>query len=84
LKIPPETQTGKLFRLRGKGVKSLRGGHKGDCFCKVVLETPVHLTKEQKQLLEKLEQSCLASNKHSPKEKGWLQSVKSFFEEMKF
>ena len=54
LKIPPETQTGKLFRLRGKGVKPVRGGSVGDLLCRVVVETPVKLNKEQKALLEEL------------------------------
>ena len=52
LKIPPETQTGKLFRLRGKGVKPVRGGTVGDLLCRAVIETPVNLTKRQKELLE--------------------------------
>jgi molecular chaperone DnaJ len=57
LKIPAETQTGKLFRLRGKGVKPVRGGAVGDLLCRVQIETPVRLTKEQKALLEKLRDS---------------------------
>ena len=44
LKIPPETQTGRAFRLRGKGVKPVRGGEVGDLLCRVVVETPVKLT----------------------------------------
>ena len=52
LKIPAETQTGRVFRLRGKGVKALRGGATGDLLCRVVVETPVKLNKKQKQLLD--------------------------------
>jgi len=85
LKIPPETQTGKVFRLRGKGVKPVRGGATGDLLCRVVVETPVNLTKEQKDLLQKLAESMEAGGKqHTPQEGSWLDGVKKFFEEMKF
>lgn len=57
LKIPAETQTGKLFRMRGKGVKSVRGGSQGDLLCRVVVETPVKLNEKQKQLLKELDES---------------------------
>ncbi len=65
LKIPPETQTGKLFRLRGKGVKPVRGGSVGDLLCRAVVETPVKLNKEQKALLEEL-RSSLGRRRHVP------------------
>ena len=48
LKVPTETQSGRVFRLREKGVKPVRGGPTGDLFCRVVVETPVNLTDEQK------------------------------------
>ncbi len=84
LKIPAETQTGKMFRLRGKGVKSVRSAATGDLLCRVVVETPVNLTKEQKELLEKFDQSLRADKKsHSPKASSWLDGVKKFFEDMK-
>ncbi|TDX24663.1 molecular chaperone DnaJ [Modicisalibacter xianhensis] len=83
LKIPPETQTGKLFRLRGKGVKPVRGGPPGDLLCKVVLETPVNLTEHQKDLLRQFQDSLGNSNTHSPKKDGWFDGVKKFFEDMK-
>ncbi|MFM9597874.1 DnaJ C-terminal domain-containing protein, partial [Streptomyces scabiei] len=57
LKIPPESQTGKMFRMRGKGVKSVRSGAVGDLICKVVIETPVNLNERQRELLEELEQT---------------------------
>jgi molecular chaperone DnaJ len=83
LKIPSETQTGKVFRLRGKGVKPVRGGATGDLLCRVEVETPVHLSKEQKELLKKFEASVKADGgKHSPREHGWLQGVKKFFEKV--
>jgi len=85
LKVPPETQTGKLFRLRGKGVKPVRGGNPGDLLCRVVVETPVNLSKRQKELLEELSASLgEPGNKHSPRKSSWFEGVKSFFDEMKF
>jgi len=83
LKIPAETQTGKLFRLRGKGVKPVRGGAVGDLLCRVQLETPVHLTKEQRELIEKLAESLSGGGKkHSPQEHGFIDGVKSFFDKL--
>ena len=84
LKIPAETQTGKLFRLRGKGVKPVRGGAIGDLLCRVQLETPVHLTKEQRALIEQLAASLSGGGKkHSPQEHGFIDGVKSFFDKLK-
>lgn len=81
LKIPPETQSGKSFRLRGKGVKPVRGGVAGDLLVKTAVEVPVNLTKEQKELLGELERSLSEGGKrHSPKASGWLDSMKSFFD----
>ncbi|ASQ46869.1 molecular chaperone DnaJ [Legionella clemsonensis] len=85
LKIPGETQTGKTFRLRGKGMKSVRGHATGDLLCRVVVETPVNLSKEQKELLLKLQDSLDSSKKtHSPRSSSWFDGVKKFFEDMKF
>lgn len=85
LKIPAESQSGKLFRLRGKGVKSVRGGQVGDLICRIVVETPVNLTSRQKELLKEFEKSMEEDGKaHSPKHSSWLDGVKKFFEEMKF
>ena len=83
LKIPAETQTGKSFRLRGKGIQSVRSRVIGDLICKVVVETPVKLNAKQKDLLLKLDES-LDQEKHSPKSSSWFDGVKKFFEEMKF
>ena len=80
LKVPAETQSGRVFRLRDKGVKPVRGGARGDLFCRVVVETPVHLSGEQKELIRKLEESLKAHPaKHAPREKGFLEGVKRFF-----
>ncbi len=84
LKIPGETQTGRLFRLKGKGVKPVRGGAIGDLLCKVVIETPVKLTTKQKDLLREFEQSVYADNKnHNPQGSSWVDGVKKFFDDMK-
>ena len=84
LKIPAETQTGKVFRMRGKGVKPVRGGTAGDLLCRVVVETPVALTRDQKDLLEQFAASMEeGGRRHSPKHRSWLDGVKQFFEEMK-
>ena len=84
LKIPPETQTGKSFRLRGKGIKSVRAHGSGDLLCRVVLETPVKLSRTQKELLSQF-QTSLDENPeaHSPKLDSWFGRVKQFFEDMK-
>ena len=84
LKIPAETQTGKLFRLRGKGVKPVRGGTVGDLLCRAVVETPVKLNKRQKALLEQFQES-LGEGGHaqSPRQTSWFEGVKSFFDDMK-
>ena len=83
LKIPAETQTEKLFRLRGKGVRPVRGGGPGDLICKVVVETPVNLTARQKELLREFEESITASKRtHDPRATTWLDSVKNFFDNL--
>jgi len=84
LKIPQETQTGKLFRLRGKGVKPVRGGGAGDLLCRVTVETPVRLSKKQKELLHEFQESLdKGSGQHSPRKKSWFDGVKTFFDDMK-
>ena len=80
IKVPPETQSGRVFRLREKGIKPVRGGPTGDLFCRVVVETPVNLTREQKELLQKFEDSLQKDGKrHHPREESWLDGVKRFF-----
>ena len=83
LKIPAETQTGKLFRLRGKGVKPVRGGGTGDLLCRSVVETPVNLTKRQREILEELKISLgEGGGKQSPRQTNWFEGVKRFFDDM--
>ena len=81
MKVPPETQTGAVFRLRGKGIKPLRSSDMGDLMCHVVVETPVKLTERQKELLRELEDiNQQDSGKHSPRAKSWMTKVKDFFQ----
>ena len=80
LKVPAETQSGRVFRLRDKGVKPVRGGSRGDLFCRVVVETPVHLSAEQRDLIHRLEESLKAhATRHAPRENGFLDGVRRFF-----
>ena len=84
LKIPAETQSGKVFRLRGKGVQSVRGSHKGDLLCRIMVETPVNLTRKQKELLREFDASMHQDRvNHSPRAASWMDGVKKFFEDMK-
>ena len=79
LKIPQETQTGKLFRLRNKGVTPIRGGNPGDLLCRVVIETPVNLTNRQKELLEEFRAINEAEGiKQLPRRSSWFDGVKKF------
>ena len=86
LKVPQETQTGRLFRLRGKGVKSVRTGATGDLICKVLIETPVNLSERQRDLLSELESSMGEGDeaaRYRPKEKGFFDGVKKFFDDLR-
>ncbi len=84
LKIPAGTQSSKMFRLRGKGVKNVRNaGFIGDLYCEVVVETPVNLTKRQKELMQELDETLHAGGgKHSPQESSWTDKIKSFFDDI--
>ncbi len=84
IRIPAETQTGKLFRLRGKGVRSVRSRTEGDLYCRIVVETPVNLTAEQRRLLEQFEATFSGeeARKHSPKSATFLDGVKGFWDRM--
>jgi len=84
LKIPAGSQSGKVFRMRGKGVKSVRDAFEGDLFCKIQVETPVNLTKEQKTLLRELDNTLIeGSAKHSPEQHGWGDKSSSFLDSVK-
>jgi molecular chaperone DnaJ len=80
IRIPPETRTGTIFRLRGKGIKGVRSAQYGDLMCHVVVETPVKLTARQKELLQELEEiSASHDGQHNPRAKSWMDKVKEFF-----
>ena len=83
LRIPESTQTSKLFRLRGKGVKPVRGGPVGDLLCRVVVETPVKLSGSQKELLGQLQESLEDDVKrHSPRETSWFDAMRDFVDRL--
>ncbi len=80
IKIPSETQSGKIFRLRGKGIKGVRSSTHGDLHCHVMIETPANLTERQKELLREFEKiNEEDSARHSPRAKSWMNKVKEFF-----
>jgi molecular chaperone DnaJ len=82
IKVPAETQTGKVFRLRGKGIKGVRSSTSGDLLCHVVVETPVNLTPRQRELLAELETiNVKDTGRHNPRAKSWMDKVKEFFAE---
>ena len=84
LRVPAETQTDKVFRLRGKGVAPVRGGGAGDLLCKVVVETPVKLSEEQKTLLQKFGETLQSGGEtQSPKGSTWFKGIADFFENLK-
>ncbi|MCE2565362.1 molecular chaperone DnaJ [Komagataeibacter sp. FNDCF1] len=80
VKIPAGTQTGEHFRLRGKGFSVLRSSARGDMYIQVVVETPRHLTKRQRELLEEFEGDASGHAKGSPESTGFFSKVKDFFE----
>jgi molecular chaperone DnaJ len=80
IRVPAETQSGQVFRLRGKGIKAVRANAHGDLFCHVVTETPVKLTDRQKELLREFEAiSQKNAGLHNPRAKSWMDKVKEFF-----
>jgi molecular chaperone DnaJ len=83
LKIPPETQPGKVLRLRGKGVKPVRSNSVGDMYCRIDVEVPVNLTAEQKKLLKAFNDAVTAGgDRHRPRSRSWTEGVRRFFEQL--
>lgn len=83
LKVPPETQSGKILRLRGKGVRSVRASGVGDLYCRVQVETPVKLSADQKAKLEAFDAAVQQGGaSHNPRATSWLDGVKRFFDRM--
>ena len=80
IKVPTETQSGRTFRLRGKGIKGVRSSHPGDLLCHVVIETPINLTTRQKELLREFDEiNRKDSGTHNPREKSFMDKMKDFF-----
>ena len=77
IKIPPATQSGKVLRLKGKGVRDVQGYHQGDQHVRVVVETPTHLTPRQKDLLKEF--ATLGGEEVHPLSKGFFDKVKQIF-----
>jgi molecular chaperone DnaJ len=80
VKVPAGTQTGDQFRLRGKGFSVLRSAARGDMFIQVAVETPRHLSRRQRELLEEFEAEAKKHDKGSPEHEGFFAKVKEFFE----
>jgi molecular chaperone DnaJ len=82
IKVPPETQSGRAFRLRGKGIKGVRAASHGDLYCHVVLETPINLNERQKELLREFDAITQSNgDRQNPRAKSWMNRVKEFFAE---
>ncbi|MCH1522369.1 MAG: molecular chaperone DnaJ, partial [Arenicellales bacterium] len=80
LKVPSESQSERVFRLKSKGVRNVRSGAVGDLFCKIKIETPVNLTRKQRELLREFDDVVKAGGeRHSPRESSWSDRLKSFF-----
>lgn len=82
IKITEGTQSGKLLRVRGKGVPTVHNSLKGDLICKIIVETPVNLNGEQKELLKQFQASLDkdANCGHSPKKKSFFDKIMGFFD----
>ena len=80
MKIPESTETGKQFRLRGKGMPVLRSTLTGDLYVQVEVETPQNLTRKQKELLKEFEKASTETT--NPGLSGFAQRVKEFWERM--
>src|SRR5260370_26118984 len=79
--VPEGTQSGKTFRLRGKGIKGLRSSIAADLYVHVQLETPAKLTEPQRELLQQFEKALVAGGaRHSPQSKSWFDRGDRFFD----
>jgi molecular chaperone DnaJ len=83
LKIPPESQSERIFRLRSKGVRNVRSKAQEDLYCKIKVETPVNLNRKQKDLLMEFDRLTKeGGDRHRPRENSWSDRLKSFFEDI--
>jgi molecular chaperone DnaJ len=80
VKVPAGTQTGEQIRVRGKGFSVLRSAVRGDLYIQVLVETPQHLTRRQRELLEEFEAEAEKHAKGSPESEGFFARVKEFFD----
>jgi molecular chaperone DnaJ len=81
LTIPEGTQSGKVFRLKGKGIKGVKSFSPGDLYCRVYVEVPVRLAEEQKELLRDFDLRLIANTTyHNPQSKNWVDKVRDFFQ----
>ena len=83
LRIPEGTQTGHQIRLRGKGMTELHGGTRGDMFVELVVETPVNLTRRQKELLREFERAGRTKDGQHPQSEGFFARVKELWDELR-
>ena len=82
--VPEGTQSGKQFRMRGRGVRGVRSNTAGDLYCTVMVETPVHLNKKQKELLREFGATLdEAGSDHHPEASSWLGRARKFFDDLK-
>ncbi|MCB1782778.1 MAG: molecular chaperone DnaJ [Alphaproteobacteria bacterium] len=86
VKIPPGTQTGQQFRLKGKGMTILRSDRRGDMFIEIFVETPVNLSKKQQDLLKNLDETLGGAkgetNTHSPESSGFFRKMREFWDDL--
>ena len=85
VKVPAGTQTGQQFRLKGKGMAILRSDKRGDMFIEIFVETPVNLSKKQRDLLEDLDKSMSnekTASKHSPESSGFFTKMREFWDDI--
>jgi len=80
--VSPGTQSGRQFRLRGKGMTQVRGGVRGDMIIETVVETPVNLTAKQKDLLKEFADASTDSKKHNPESEGFFAKVKELWQDL--
>ena len=80
--IPAGTPTGHQFRLKGKGMSILRSNARGDMFVQALIETPVNISKRQRELLEEFEKEG-GAEKTSPQSAGFFKKVKELWEDLK-
>ena len=82
VKVPSGTQTGQQFRLRGKGMSILRSQGRGDMYIEMAVETPVNLSRKQKELLEEFRKAGGEGKPTNPETEGFFSKVKEFWDDL--